>query len=60
MSIYLLTFSGPLRFNSTPLRLISQAFVIATKTKIDIGSVKLPEHLNDYAIKVSSLNICAH
>ncbi|KAI6180083.1 60S ribosomal protein L6 [Aphelenchoides besseyi] len=47
----LLLISGPLRYNSTPLRRIAQAFVIATKTRVKISGIELPKHLNDEYFK---------
>jgi large subunit ribosomal protein L6e len=39
--------TGPLKVNNCPLRRIPQAYVMATKTKLDISAVKVPEHIND-------------
>ena len=33
--------------NGVPLRRVAQAYVIATETKLDLSSFKLPERLSD-------------
>ena len=43
--------AGPYHINGCPLRRINQAYVIATKTKLDISRVQLPERLNDAYFK---------
>jgi len=43
----LLLISGPLKLNATPIRRVSQAFVIATKTKLNIEGVQIPDVIND-------------
>jgi len=43
----LLLVSGPFKINGCPLRRINQIYVIATRTKVDISKVTLPENLND-------------
>lgn len=44
--IGLFIFSGPFLINGCPLRRISQNYVIATSTKIDLAS-KIPKKFND-------------
>merc|ERR1711983_350457 len=43
----LLLVSGPFCINGCPLRRINQIYVIATKTKLDISGMQVPEKLND-------------
>lgn len=38
---------GPFKVNGVPLRRVSQAYVIATSTKIDLTGVKLSDKLSD-------------
>ncbi|ESP04187.1 hypothetical protein LOTGIDRAFT_207552 [Lottia gigantea] len=43
----LLLVTGPFTVNGCPLRRVNQIYVIATKTKLNIDNIKLPERLND-------------
>ena len=43
--------SGPYHLNGCPLRRINQRYVIATKTKLDIKGVKVPDRVNDEYFK---------
>lgn len=43
--------SGPFKINGCPLRRVSQNYIIATSTKLDLTGVKLPEHIGDEYFK---------
>lgn len=43
----LLMISGPFKINGVPLRRVNQAYVIATKTKVDISDLKLEPKFDD-------------
>lgn len=51
MSSGLLLVTGPFALNSCPLRRISQRYVIATQTRVNLGKVELPAHINDAYFK---------
>ena len=50
MLLYLIS-PGPFSLNGTPLRRVAQAYVIATKTKVDISALNIPGDLNDAYFK---------
>lgn len=43
----LIHLSGPYKINGVPIRRVNQAYVIATKTKLDITDLNIPEHIDD-------------
>lgn len=43
----LLLVTGPFGLNSCPLRRVSQRYVIGCSTRLDLATVKVPEHIND-------------
>merc|ERR1711894_151038 len=43
----LVLITGPMKLNGCPMRRISQHYLLATKTQVDITSVKIPDNVND-------------
>merc|ERR1712088_677876 len=51
----LLLVAGPYHLNGCPLRRINQIYTIATKTKLDISGVTMPDRVNDEYFKRQKL-----
>merc|ERR1712111_48454 len=47
----LLLVSGPYALNGCPLRRVNQRYLLATRTKVDVSGVTVPENVNDAYFK---------
>merc|ERR1712018_306230 len=56
----LLLVTGPFKINGVPLRRVNQKYVIATSTKLDLASIKIPERVNDEYFRRVELNAGDH
>merc|ERR1712114_100810 len=56
----LLLVTAPYHLNGCPLRRVNSSYVMATKTKLDIKGVKLPDRLNDEYFKRQKLRKPKH
>merc|ERR1711893_66291 len=56
----LLLVTGPYHLNGCPLRRINQIYVIATKTKVNISGVKVPDRVNDEYFRRTKLTKPKH
>lgn len=52
--------SGPYHLNGCPLRRLHQKLVIATKTRLDIHTVQVPERVNDQYFRRKKLKKPKH
>ena len=43
----MLLVTGPYQINGVPLRRVSQTYVIATRTKVDLSGFEVPDKFND-------------
>jgi len=47
LSSGLVLVTGPMKLNGCPLRRVNQIYLLATETRLDVSSVKVPESIND-------------
>ena len=51
----LLLVTGPYQINGIPLRRVSQTYVIATRTKVDLSGFEVPDKFNDAYFRRSEI-----